>query len=80
MAQFDNCEVNFDKNKSQVAYREHNFQVQQVKARKPGYTGAADASLMFCTNCGASYLLADDGEWHRIETGKPLRELVAQKP
>jgi hypothetical protein len=72
MAQFPNCEVELAN--GNVPYARHTFQVQEVKAMRPNSKGAVmpvplESVLMFCAQCGASYILGDDAKWHAVESG-----------
>jgi hypothetical protein len=69
MAKFPNCEVQLASDP--FPYALHAFQVQQVTVQNKTLdqkTGG-DYALMFCTHCGASYVLDKDKKWHAVETG-----------
>lgn len=51
----------------------HSFQVQVINLPVPmsrPSRGDSSATMMFCTKCGAAYLMGIDTRWHRVEFGE----------
>ncbi len=71
MAEFKNCQVSHPKYQSdEHPLRAHTFQVETVNAARPNQAGSVPSALLFCTSCGASYILGNDGRWHEMEIGE----------
>lgn len=72
MPDFPNCETQVAHDSSSKA---HNFQFQMYVVgvkKKPGEMADPAVSMMYCTQCGLTYILDPDQQtWRKVTVGEP---------
>lgn len=65
--------------KAKYSGHAHAFQVQTGMPAPTGGPAVRPAPMLFCSNCGDSYMWGQDGKWHKVEVGEPWAERVESK-